>query len=255
MAYQINKEFVLGENEGDNRIAQNFYIIVHDTANPRATGRNEATYMKRNWRNAYTTHIVGDGIVYQVGQSGYISYGALNANPYAPAQIELQATTDKVLFAKNYAVYIELIRDLAKQFGIPLTLDTGGAGTAGVKSHLWVTNNYGGDHTDPYGYLSSMGISKEQFAKDIANGFGTNGSTPAPEKPTQTKKTKEGNVMLLFKEKKNIYWLVGNQYTYVKNPADLYQIKIMMQKAGYDTWEHTNATQIAYIKKIATEKK
>lgn len=87
-----------------------------------------------------------------------------------------------------------------------------------------------------------------------------NGSAPAPSKPstsapTQTKKTKEGNVMLLFKDKKNVYWLVGNQYTYVKNPADLYQIKIMMQKAGYDTHEHTNASQIAYIKKIATEKK
>ena len=90
----------------------------------------------------------------------------------------------------------------------------------------------------------------------------SNKSNPTPSKPstsapapTQTKKTKEGNVMLLFKDKKNIYWLVGNQYTYVKNPADLYQIKIMMQKAGYDTHEHTNATQIAYIKKIATEKK
>lgn len=80
-------------------------------------------------------------------------------------------------------------------------------------------------------------------------------SKPSTSAPTQIKKTKEGNVMLLFKDKKNVYWLVGNQYTYVKNPADLYQIKIMMQKAGYDTWEHTNDDQIKYIKKIATEKK
>lgn len=178
-AYTVNHEFNLGPGEGSSQLAQNRYIIVHDTANPNASGRNEATYMKRNWRNAYTTHIVGDGIVYQVGQPGYVSYGALNANPYAPAQIELQATPDKVLFAKNYAVYIELIRDLCNQFGIPKTLDAV-YGTNGAKSHLWVTNNFGGDHTDPYGYLASMGISKAQFANDIANGLNGQPNKPTP---------------------------------------------------------------------------
>lgn len=189
MNYEINREFLLGPNEGDSRKAQNLYIIVHDTANPKATGRNEATYMKRNWQNAYTTHIVGDGKVYLVGEPGYISYGALNANPYAPAQIELQATPDINMFKKNYPIYIQLIRDLAKQFGLPLTLDAGGQGTAGVKSHLWVTNNYGGDHTDPYGYLASMGISKAQFAKDIATGiFSGNQAATGQSKP-QSKPT------------------------------------------------------------------
>ncbi|HDW9236209.1 TPA: peptidoglycan recognition protein, partial [Campylobacter coli] len=173
MSYTINKEFMLVANEGDSRKAQNWYIIAHETANPRATGRNEASYMKNNWRNAYTTHIVGDGIVYLIGEPGYVSWGALDANCYAPAQIELQHTTDKALFEKNYRVYVELIRDLCNQFGIPKTLDAGGKGIKGVKSHQWVTQNYGGDHTDPYGYLASMGISKEQFARDIANGFGS----------------------------------------------------------------------------------
>nr|DAH37013.1 MAG TPA: hypothetical protein [Caudoviricetes sp.] len=173
MGYTVNKEFMLGANEGDSRKAQNLYIIVHETANPRATGRNEASNMKNNWRKAYTTHIVGDGIVYLIGEPGYVSWGALDANCYAPAQIELQHTTDKALFEKNYRVYVELIRDLCNQFGIPKTLDAGGKGIKGVKSHQWVTKNYGGDHTDPYGYLASMGISKEQFARDIANGFGS----------------------------------------------------------------------------------
>lgn len=61
--------------------------------------------------------------------------------------------------------------------------------------------------------------------------------------------------MLLFKEKGRIYWLVGNKYTYVKNPNHLKQIKALMVQAGYDTWEHTNLDQIAYIKKLATEAK
>lgn len=201
-AYTVNHEFALGANEGSSQLAQNRYIIVHDTANPNASGRNEATYMKRNWRNAYTSHIVGDGIVYQVGEPGYVSYGALNANPYAPAQIELQATPDKVLFAKNYAVYVDLIRDLCNQFGIPKTLDNI-YGTNGAKSHLWVTNNFGGDHTDPYGYLASMGISKAQFANDIANGLNNQPNKPTP--PDNNSSVENEVKYLRVKESARVY--------------------------------------------------
>lgn len=172
---KINNEFILGANEGSPQKAQNYFIIVHETANSSATGRNEATYMKRNWRNAYTTDIIGDrGIDYRVGEWGYVSWGALNANPYAPVQIELQHSLDKATFQENYKAYIELIRKACDTFGIPKTLDTSGKWTKGVKSHDWVSKNWGGDHTDPYGYLAKMGISKAQFAKDIANGLGGN---------------------------------------------------------------------------------
>lgn len=183
---KINNEFNLGANEGSPQKAQNYFIIVHETANSKATGRNEATYMKRNWRNAYTTDIVGDkGVVYRVGEWGYVSWGALNANPYAPVQIELQHSLDKATFQENYKAYIELIRKACDTFGIPKTLDTSGKWTKGVKSHDWVSKNWGGDHTDPYGYLAKMGISKAQFAKDIANGLGGNAVSKPQEKITQ----------------------------------------------------------------------
>lgn len=180
MSYTVDKTFRLGTNEGSSQRAKNWYIIAHETANARATGRNEATYMKRNWRAAYTHYIVGDGKVYQVGEPGYVAYGALNANPYSPVQIELQHSD--ALFSKNYPIYIELIRDSAKKYGIPLTLDTGGHGTKGVKSHQWVSNHIGGDHQDPYSFLAKHGISKAQFAKDIANGIGKK-PTSKPAKP------------------------------------------------------------------------
>lgn len=70
----------------------------------------------------------------------------------------------------------------------------------------------------------------------------------------ESNKKKGGDVMLLFKSNSKVYWLVGNHYTYVQNPTELEKIKEMMKKAGYDTWEHTNAIQVAYIKRIATEK-
>lgn len=188
-AYEVNTEFKLDANEGSPFKAENRYIIAHETANPTATGRNEATYMNRNWFNAYTQYIVGDGIVYQIGEPGYISYGAGAANIYAPVQIELQHTTNKELFKKNYKVYIELIRDSAKRFGIPLNVDPP-FGQKGVVSHEYISKYIWGDHTDPYGYLAKMGISRAQFAKDVKNGLGNSGSnsnnsntnkpTPAP---------------------------------------------------------------------------
>ncbi|GEK28131.1 hypothetical protein LSI01_04420 [Furfurilactobacillus siliginis] len=35
----------------------------------------------------------------------------------------------------------------------------------------WVSNNIGGDHQNPVGYLASHGISQEQFAHDLAYGI------------------------------------------------------------------------------------
>lgn len=191
-SYEVNKEFKLAPNEGDSRRTTNKYIILHETANPRATGRNEATFMKRNWRNAYTSHIVGDGMVYEVGEKGYMQYGGASyeANISSYAQIELQHTTDKELFAKNYKVYVSLARDLAKEAGIPLTLDTPYP-QKGIKSHLWLTQNIAGDHTDPYAYLAKMGVSKEKLARDLANGIGHDETVkpdPTPSKPSTSGK-------------------------------------------------------------------
>ena len=59
-------------------------------------------------------------------------------------QIELQHTHDKETFEKNYKVYVELARDSAMKYGIPLTLDTP-YNQPGIKSHLWVTQNIWGD--------------------------------------------------------------------------------------------------------------
>lgn len=185
-AYTINNEFNLSPNEGSSQVAQPNLIILHETANEKATGRNEATYMKRSWQKAYTTDIIGDGgVVYRIGTPGYVSWGAGNANPYAPVQIELQHTHDKATFDLNYKAYIEYTRDMAKKFNIPLTLDSGSTvWDKGVKSHAWVSANVWGDHTDPYGYLNEMGVSKEKLANDLANGLDSSNNQATPSKPT-----------------------------------------------------------------------
>ena len=65
-------------------------------------------------------------------------------------------------------------------------------------------------------------------------------------------KAKKGEIMILFRDKDGkVYWLVGNKYTYVKNPSDLVKIQGLMNKAGFDTWIHTDLKQIEYLKRLA----
>ncbi len=72
------------------------------------------------------------------------------------------------------------------------------------------------------------------------------------EETKEKAKTRKGEIMILFREKDGkVYWLVGNKYTYVKNPSDLVKIQGLMNKAGYDTWIHTDLKQIEYLKRLA----
>ncbi|BAK95119.1 SH3 domain-containing protein [Tetragenococcus halophilus] len=149
----------------------NNYIILHETGGV-APAINNAQYFNREWRNAgtYSSHVVGDGgDVYQISPEGYVQWGAGSyANARSPVQIELARTNDKATFEKDYKAYVNLARDMAKKYNIPLTLD--GAGR-GIKSHLWVTENIWGNHQDPYGYLAQHGISKADLAQDLRTGL------------------------------------------------------------------------------------
>lgn len=162
--------YQLGKNEGSPARATNQYIILHETGNANNTGSNsalnEAKYMKSHWNSAYTHAIAGHDRVYIIGNPGYVAYGAGSpANGQSPFQIELSRYADKSLALKAYRNWIEISREMAKKYGIPLTLDAPGKG---IKSHKWVSDNLWGDHQDPYGYLSSIGISKAQVAADLA---------------------------------------------------------------------------------------
>lgn len=189
MSYTINKKFSLGANEGSSQVANRRYIILHDVG-AESGARANAAYFKNNIAAevAYTAFVVGDGgKVYQVGEPGYVQWGAGSvANANSPVQIELGHTRDPEIFKKDYATYVELARDMAKKYGIPTTLDAGGAGTPGIKSHLWVTKHIWGDHTDPYGYLARWGVTKGKLAADLARG--TTGVKPAKRKRAKNSK-------------------------------------------------------------------
>ncbi|MBM6615911.1 peptidoglycan-binding protein [Desemzia sp. RIT804] len=154
------------------------FIIAHESGNSNNTGsnalENEIQYMSYNAKKggAFTSHWVGGGgKIIQLAQTNLIQHGCgANANPYAYAQVELARTADKEQFKKDYAAYVWLLKKLASQASIPLTLNTGKSiHDKGIKTHHWISQNLGGTtHTDPDSYLASFGISLVKFAADIS---------------------------------------------------------------------------------------
>lgn len=164
-------------------------VHAHSTGNRNSTAQNEADYMQRKDLNSgFYTHVVGNGRIIQTAPTNRGAWdvgGGWNAETYAAVElIESHKTKDE--FMRDYKIYVGLLRDLAKQAGIPTTLDTGDL--AGIKTHDYCTHhqpNNGSDHVDPYPYLAKWGISREQFKRDVESGsVSAKPTQPAPAKPT-----------------------------------------------------------------------
>lgn len=150
-------------------------IHAHSTGNKNSTAQNEADYhMRRPVESGFFSHVVGNGRVMQVGPTNNGSYdvgGGWNYESYAAVElIESHSTQEE--FMEDYRLYVELLRNLAEEAGLPVTLDTDDL--AGIKTHYYCTYhqpNNNSDHVDPYPYLASWGISRSQFKHDIENGL------------------------------------------------------------------------------------
>lgn len=223
--------------------ANNNYVILHEIGVANSPAINNAQYFNREWQNAgtYTNFVVGDGgKVYQVAPTGYVSWGAGSyANSNAPVQIELARTNNKATFKKDYASYINLARDMAKKYGIPLNLD--GAGR-GIKSHYWVTQNIWGDHVDPWTYFNQWNVTKSQVAKDLKSGVDGASDVDASKetsKPAHNAKVPVQGASKFYKEKAT--FKNGNQSIQVrKNNPGLSATRAGILPAGakinYDGW-------------------
>jgi gametolysin len=150
-------------------------VHAHSTGNRNSTAQNEADYhMRRPVESGFFSHVVGNGRVMQVGPVNNGSYdvgGGWNYETYAAVElIESHSTQEE--FMEDYRLYIQLLRDLADEAGLPKTLDSNAL--EGIKSHEYCTynqpNNFS-DHVDPYPYLAKWGISREQFKYDIEHGL------------------------------------------------------------------------------------
>lgn len=150
-------------------------VHAHSTGNRNSTAQNEADYhYRKDPELGFFSHVVGNGRVMQVGPVNNGSWdvgGGWNAESYAAVEL-IESHSSKEEFMTDYRLYIELLRDLAEEAGLPVTLDTDDL--AGIKTHEYCTNNQpnnNSDHVDPYPYLAKWGISRSQFKHDIEHGL------------------------------------------------------------------------------------
>ena len=162
-------------------------IHLHSTGNPNATNANSISYLSRTYNNAYYTHIVGEGQAIQVAATnggGYDLGGSWNWYGYASIEFN-EHVGSQAEFNRDYKIYIELARQLAREAGIKdFTLDT--ASSTGIKTHNYASRTgHGSDHVDPLPFLQKWGISYAQLKHDIKYGVG-GAVTTSPSKPAKS---------------------------------------------------------------------
>lgn len=209
MAFIIEKDLLSVQQ---SNLRETRFIIAHESGNPNNTGPNslvnEVAYMKRNWQNAFVSHWIGSGgRIIQIAQPGRIQWGAgPNANPYAYAQVELARTNRYSIFEQDYKAYVWLLRKLARDAGLPLTLNTGQSRQSpGIKTHSWVSRHLGGTtHVDPDGYLASWGVGMDRFKQDI--------QAPLPALQAATPKPGSNTYQLHLVKKGDTLWGLARRY-------------------------------------------
>lgn len=188
MAYKVERRIRAGLPQVG--VAPYGQVHAHSTGNPRSTAQNEADYFhNKDINTGFYTHLVGNGRVIQLAE---VNRGAWDVgggwNQWGYASVELiESHANREEFMIDYRIYCELLYDLAKQAGLPTTVDQG---NTGIITHNYATHNQpnnGSDHVDPIPYLAKWGINLEQFRKDIANAKGNNANSqpsPAPSPAT-----------------------------------------------------------------------
>lgn len=144
----------------DNGVGKPEGVVVHETATPGATARNEVTYFNREWSNMYSyVHAFVDNN--EIINIHSTDYGVWGAGPTANGkyiQIELCEVNTTDAFARSVSNDAYYIASKLLQYNLPFT-----PGTT-VLSHNDVSHRYGDtNHTDPVGYFAAWGYSMDQF--------------------------------------------------------------------------------------------
>ncbi|AFY98208.1 putative lysin [Leuconostoc phage P793] len=223
MTYIIKQDIVVPNRYVYNtsQLQPGFHQIhLHSTGNPNSSVQNERDYLAGHYNTANYTHLVGitngqvdirqvmntNGGAWDVGGDwNWETWGAIE---FVEGSIKSQAD-----FNKAYPAYIWLARYLAKQAGIPYTIDT--PNISGIKTHNYASaTGHGSDHVDPIQFLAKRGVSRDKLNHDIVYGVG-NDSSPivAPSQPVpQSKPAPNQPVSSAIQQFKN----AGNHFTNTK---------------------------------------
>lgn len=176
MVNVIKNIVVPGRPAVDNGLAVAPFKQVHlHSTGSVAPNKNFISYLSRSWGTAYYTHLVGEGQAIQVANVNGGAYdvgGDWNWDGYASIEFNENVSTQGE-FNRDYKIYIELARQLARGAGITdFTLDT--PGNVGIKTHNYASaTGHGSDHVDPLPFLAKWGVSYDKLKHDIKYGLGS----------------------------------------------------------------------------------
>ncbi|MDK1728905.1 peptidoglycan recognition protein family protein, partial [Dellaglioa algida] len=135
-------------------------VVVHETANPSSTIKNEMAYMKSHYNDAFVHTFIDDNNILNIADTNNLAWGSGPKGNQRFVQFEQVRMHSKYAFAKevsNAAYYTAFVLNY---YGLKPNLATTsnrGSG-ATVWSHSDVSKYLGGtDHTDPTGYYSESG--------------------------------------------------------------------------------------------------
>lgn len=238
MAYTIKQDIVVPYQYVYNtsQLQPGFHQIhLHSTGNPNSSVQNERDYLAGHYNLANYTHLVGitngevdirqvmhtNGGAWDVGGDwNWETWGAIE---FVEGSIKSRAD-----FNKAYPAYIWLARYLAKQAGIPYTIDN--SNISGIKTHNYASaTGHGSDHVDPIQFLANWGISRNQLYKDIISGI----DEPKETQPITTNKKVVLKDMLLFKSdvdtnfgsKNNVYFADNGVVIRIDSTSTLSELK------------------------------
>ncbi|QBO37522.1 N-acetylmuramoyl-L-alanine amidase [Periweissella cryptocerci] len=132
-------------------------IVVHETANPTSTLKNEIAYMKAHYQNAFVHTFIDGSTIENIADTSYLAWGSGYYANQRFVQFEQVRVHSKNDFAKeiNNAAYYSAY--ILKQYGLKPSLANKNA-TGTLWSHNDVSNWLGGtDHTDPVAYWKASG--------------------------------------------------------------------------------------------------
>jgi N-acetylmuramoyl-L-alanine amidase len=170
MSYTIIKSLIPGLPQIPFRHGIGAYegVVAHATAVYEDSDTGERNFEARDehWKRAYVHFFVDYDSITQVSSTDYEAYGAGSVANKRFVHVELCQTRDANKFKESYARYIWLIAKLLRDKRLGVIYEDSLWGHDDVRKVLGDTT-----HTDPYGYLASHGVTKDQFIQDVKKAY------------------------------------------------------------------------------------
>lgn len=163
--YEIKEQLIPGLPHRPYRNGSYEVVCAHETGAYGGTAESNRDYEARTWERAFVHFFVDWNSIVQTALTGYQAWGAgYPANEFC-VHVELVRTRDADEFQESYKRYCWLLAKLLRDGNLRFSRST-------LMGHDDIRREYGGtSHTDPYGYLASHGVSKDQFYDDVLEAY------------------------------------------------------------------------------------